>query len=122
MAVATAAAGCGSGSDSERTAGDPHRRQLLKVTLTEKGCSPKKLVAKAGPTTFVVVNGGTKKVDELEVMKPNGVVVGEKEDVVGNSRASFSAGLRPGHYMLVCPLPLGGGNGTLVVTGKPPSP
>lgn len=95
---------------------------MLKVTLTDKGCSPKKLVAKSGPTAFVVVNGGTKKVNELEVMKANGVVLGEREHVVGNSGRSFNLRLRPGRYILVCPLPLGGGNGTLLVTGTPLSP
>jgi iron uptake system component EfeO len=119
-ALAAAATGCGSGSAPSSSSTTTAVRQVLKVTLTDKGCSPKKLTAKSGPITFVVVNGGTKKVTELELSKPNGVVLGEKEDVVGNRSRSFSLSLGPGHYVLICPLvPLGGGNGTLVVTGKP---
>jgi iron uptake system component EfeO len=58
-------------------------------------------------------------VSELEVLKPNGVILGEKENLVGNEGGSFTLRLGPGRYILACPLPLGGGNGTLVVTGKP---
>ena len=71
--------------------------------------------------TFVVVNGGTRLVDEFEVRKRNGVILGEKEDVVGEVRGSFTLTLGPGRYVLACPLPMGGGHGTLVVTGKPAS-
>jgi iron uptake system component EfeO len=80
------------------------------------------LSAKSGPITFVVVNGGTTKLSELEVRKANGVILGERENVVGkNDSGTFALKLGPGHYILTCPLPLGGGNGTLVVTGKPVS-
>ena len=69
--------------------------------------------------TFVVVNGGTNKVSELEVRKTNGVILGERENVVGKDNSgTFALRLGPGHYVLACPLPLGGGNGTLVVSGK----
>jgi iron uptake system component EfeO len=116
-ALATTATGCGSGSHSSHTP----PRQVLKVTLTDKGCSQTKLAAKSGPMTFVVVNGGTKRASELEVRKTNGVILGEKENVVGNVSGSFTLRLGPGHYVLACPLPEGGGNGTLAVTGKPVS-
>lgn len=89
---------------------------MLKVTLTDKGCSPRKLTAKSGSLTFVVANGGTKRVSELEVLKTNGVVLGEKEDIVGDVTGTFTLRLGPGRYILACPLPEGGGNGTLVVT------
>jgi iron uptake system component EfeO len=92
---------------------------LLKVTLTNQGCSPKKMAAKAGSMTFVVSNGGTNKVTELELRKTNGVVLGESEHIVGDKSGTFSLRLGPGHYVLDCPLPLGGGHGMLGVTGKP---
>ena len=114
-ALAGVATACGSGSDP---APSSPGRQLLKVTLTDQGCSPKKLTARSGPMTFVVSNGGTKRSTELEVLKANGVVLGEKENVVGNLTGAFTLRLGPGHYILACPLPEGGGNGTLVVTGK----
>jgi high-affinity iron transporter len=113
MAVAT---GCGSGSAASPAA--RAQRQLLRVTLTSKGCSPKKASARSGPMRFVVVNGGTKLVSELEVRKTDGVVLGEKENV-GVLPGSFHLRLDPGHYVLACPLPYGGGNGTLVVHGRP---
>jgi iron uptake system component EfeO len=116
-AVGAVLTACGSGSPAART--DPPQHEQLKVTLTDTGCSPKRLTTKAGPLTFAVVNGGTMKVSELEVRKTNGVILGEKEGLVGNRRGSFTLELGPGHYVLACPLPLGGGNGTLVVTGKP---
>ncbi len=48
------------------------------------------------------------------------MILGERENVVGkNDSGTFALKLGPGHYVLACPLPLGGGNGTLVVTGKP---
>jgi iron uptake system component EfeO len=117
-ALVPAANGCGSGSPSAATDTTPER-QLLKVTLTNQGCSPKKLAAKSGPMTFVVSNGGTSKVTELEVRKNNGVILGEREHIVGDKSGTFSLRLGPGHYVLDCPLPLGGGHGALVVTGKP---
>jgi hypothetical protein len=61
-ALAAFAAGCGSGSDlgsSSRTSSSD--RQLLRVTLTDKSCSPTKLAARSGPLTFVVSNAGTKR-------------------------------------------------------------
>ena len=113
-ALALAAAGCGSSSKVSHTS----NRQLLKVTLTNRGCSPRRLKAKSGRMTFVVVNGGTKLVSELEVRKTNGVVLGEKENVVGRLGRTFSLKLAPGRYVLACPLPYGGGNGTLAVAGR----
>jgi iron uptake system component EfeO len=113
-AVAAAAVGCGSDMQSSPAA----QRQVLKVTLTDNGCSPKRLAARSGQMTFVVSNGGTKRLSELEVLKSNGVKLGEKEHIVGAATGSFTLRLGPGHYILACPLPEGGGNGALVVTGK----
>jgi hypothetical protein len=49
-ALAAATAACGSSTKSSRDSD----RQLLKIALTDKGCSPKRLSAKSGPLTFVV--------------------------------------------------------------------
>jgi iron uptake system component EfeO len=115
-----AASGCGSGSSSHSSTSSAPQRQLQKVMLTDKGCDPKKLAAKSGPITFVVINAGTNKVSELEVQTTHGVILGERENVVGkNHSGTFALKLGPGHYVLSCPLPLGGGNASLVVTGKP---
>ena len=111
------ATGCGSGGSGSDAPRSP-KRQVFTVTLTDRGCSPTKLTARSGPMTFVAVNGGTKLVDELEVRKPNGVILGEQEDIVGKATGSFTLRLAPGRYVLACPRPGGGGHGTLVVTGK----
>jgi len=117
-AVAAVVSACGS-ANATSTSGSRPGPEVLKVTLTDGGCSPKKLTTKAGALTFAVVNDGTKKVSELEVRKTDGVILGEKEGLVSDKHGSFTLRLGPGHYVLGCPLPLGGGNGTLVVTGKP---
>jgi high-affinity iron transporter len=115
-ALVAVASGCG-GSGSHASA---PKRQVLEVKLTSQGCSPKRLAAKSGRMTFVVVNSGTNKVSELEVRKTDGVVLGERENVVGkNTSGTFGLRLSPGHYVLACPLPFGGGNGTLAVAGQP---
>lgn len=114
MVIAATVAGCGSGSHASRVP----QPKVLRVALTNKGCSPKRLAAKSGPMRFLVKNSGTKRVSELEVLKMNGVLLGERENIFSHESGSFSLRLRPGHYILACPLlPYGGGDGTLVVTG-----
>jgi iron uptake system component EfeO len=119
-ALTAALTGCGSSVSSPDTS-HALRAQVLNVKLTDKGCSPAKLTARSGPMTFVVSNGGTKLVDEFEVRKRNGVILGEREDIDGDATGSFTLKLGPGRYVLACPLPMGGGHGTLVVTGDPVS-
>jgi FTR1 family protein len=110
LVLALLAAGCGASS--------PPGGQTLKVTLTDGGCSPSSLKAKSGTITFEVSNGGTSKVSELEVKRQDGVVLGEKENVVDGIKGGFTLVLQPGTYVLSCPN--GGGNkdGELVVGGK----
>ena len=95
--LAVVAAGCGG---SEAATGGP---QVLEVTLVDAGCSPENLEAKSGAVTFEVKNGGTSKVNELEVKLPNGILLGEKHNVVGDLGGSFTLTLQPGRYILSCP-------------------
>jgi iron uptake system component EfeO len=92
--------------------------QTLEVTLTDAGCTPTRMTATSGTVTFAVANGGTSKVSELEVMKPNGVMLGEKENIVGPLTGSFTLTLQPGRYLLRCPNGDDDNDGELIVSGK----
>jgi iron uptake system component EfeO len=111
--VAVLAAGCGSGSDKAASGG-----QTLDVKLVDTGCSPAKLTAKAGSVTIHVSNGGTSKVSELELKNRDGIILGERENIVSGIDGSFSLKLDPGTYVLSCPTGDAEDNGSLVVTGK----
>ena len=95
LLLALLAGGCGASS--------PSGGQTLKVSLTDQGCSPANLKATSGTVTFEVSNGGTSKVSEFELKKQNGVILGEKENVVDGIKGSFTLVLQPGTYVLSCP-------------------
>jgi iron uptake system component EfeO len=111
--VLIAAAGCGSNSSSDKSA------QRLTVKLVDEGCSPSKLDAKSGSTTFNVENSGTAKVTEFELKNQKGIILGERENVVEGIPASFTLDLEPGTYVLSCPNGDREDQGKLVVSGKP---
>ncbi|HVV58663.1 MAG TPA: iron uptake system protein EfeO [Gaiellaceae bacterium] len=111
--VAVLAAGCGSSGADKASGG-----QTLDVKLVDTGCSPSKLTAKAGSVTIHVTNGGTSKVSELELKNRQGIILGERENIVSGIDASFSLKLAPGTYVLSCPTGDTEDNGRLVVTGK----
>ena len=110
--LAVVAAGCGG---SEAATGGP---QVLEVTLVDAGCSPENLEATSGAVTFDLKNGGTTKVSELEVKQPNGIILGEKENIVGALTGSFTLTLQPGRYILSCPTGLADNQGELIVSGE----
>jgi iron uptake system component EfeO len=115
-AAALLAPGCGSsGAGNSKTDG---RGQTLAVTLTDEGCSPSKLRAKAGAITFKIENGGTGKVSEFELKNEEGIILGERENLVSGISGSFSLRLEPGKYVLSCPNGDTDDQGTLVVSGK----
>jgi iron uptake system component EfeO len=91
--------------------------QSLDVTLTDKGCSPAKLTATSGPVTLNVKNGGTPKVSELELLSKDGIILGERENIVSGISGSFTLNLQPGTYKLRCPNGDENADGVLVVTG-----
>jgi iron uptake system component EfeO len=111
--VLLAAAGCGSNSSGHKGA------QKLTVKLVDEGCSPSKLDAKSGSTTFSVENSGTSKVTEFELKSQKGIILGERENVVEGIPASFTLDLEPGTYVLSCPNGDTEDQGKLVVSGEP---
>jgi FTR1 family protein len=116
IAVALLLVGCGSAGLKGSTSGDS-AAQKLAVSLTDAGCSPAKLSARSGAVTFEVSNGGTAKVSELEVKNADGIILGERENIVSGINGAFTLDLKPGTYTLSCPNGDNDDNGTLVVTG-----
>ena len=110
VVLAIVAAGCG-GSKADGP-------QVLEVTLVNEDCSPEKLTARSGSVTFEVENGGTSRVSELEIKQPDGVILGEKENVVGEIRGAFTLTLQPGRYVLSCPTGDDDNQGELIVSGE----
>lgn len=90
---------------------------VLAVQLTDAGCSPAQLRAKSGAVTFNVSNGGTGKVTELELKNTDGIILGERENIVSGINGSFTLDLQPGRYTLNCPNGDEEDNGVLVVSG-----
>ena len=72
--------------------------------------------ATSAPVTFVVSNGGS-EVTGSQLKNLQGIVVGERENIVGGITGSFTLDLQPGRYILNCP---NGDveNGSLLVTGS----
>jgi iron uptake system component EfeO len=114
---AGALAGCGGGTGTSSS--DDGSKQKLAVSLTDAGCSPAKLSAKSGSITFEVTNGGTGKVSELELKNQDGIILGERENIVSGISGSFALNLQPGRYVLNCPNGDTEDNGVLVVSGGP---
>jgi iron uptake system component EfeO len=113
---AVALSACG----DEESAGKGNA-STVKVTLTDAGCSPTKLNATAGPTTFTIENPGSSKVSEMELKSPDGIILGERENIAAGLSGSFSLTLKAGRYVMSCPNGDSEDNGTLIVTGTAPS-
>jgi iron uptake system component EfeO len=112
LLLAGVAAGCG-GKGGGASSG-----QTLEVTLTDSGCAPATLRARSGRVTFEVSNGGTSKVSEFELKDRHGVILGERENIVGGITGSFTLTLQPGRYVLSCPNGAGDDQGVLIVSGE----
>ena len=102
VVVAAVLAGCGSSGSGDKAAAGA-KGQTLSLKLTDAGCSPEHLTAKAGAITFDVENGGSGKVSELELKNAKGIILGERENIVAGISGSFTLDLQPGTYVLNCP-------------------
>ena len=112
--LAIVAAACGSSSSSGSAGSDA---KTVAVTLSDEGCSPANATVPAGAVNFTVSNSGSAKVTELELLNEDGVIIGERENVIEGVPASFSLKLQPGSYKLSCPNGETTPEGTLKVTG-----
>ena len=113
--LAIVAAACGSSSSSGSSGSDA---KTVAVTLSDDGCSPANATVPAGAVNFNVSNSGSAKVTELELLNEDGVIIGERENVIEGVPASFSLKLQPGSYKLSCPNGDTTPEGTLKVTGE----
>jgi len=116
-ALAVLLAACG-GSDASPGPGSGGEAHTVKIRLTDAGCDPASAEVPAGAVTFSVENAGTAKVNEMEVLKADGSIMGEAENVVEGVPGSFSLTLGPGRYTLSCPNGSSAAEGVLRVTGK----
>ena len=110
MALLVAACGSSSSDDSSGNS------EQVTFTLTDMGCEPHTVNAKAGPIDFQVENGGSAGVTELEVLEGE-TILGERENITEGLTGSFSLTLEEGEYTVRC----NGGteeDGTLQVTGE----
>jgi iron uptake system component EfeO len=91
--------------------------QKVAITLTDEGCSPTAIEAKAGTITFEVTNKGGDAVTEFEVMQ-NGKVLGEVENISPGLNGHFTVNLSAGSYTTKCPGGSQNQGGTLTVSGN----
>src|SRR3954452_23523405 len=94
--LATMAATVVLASCSSSTPGDDNAYTVA-VTLSDSGCDPRSISAKAGPTTFRVTNEGSAAVTEFEVLQ-GGRILGEVENVIPGRDRTFSLTLTAGSY------------------------
>jgi iron uptake system component EfeO len=105
-------AACGSSGSDDSSSGNSEQ---LTYTLTDAGCEPHSVSAKAGPIDFEI-EGGSAGVTELEVLEGE-TILGERENITEGLTSSFSLTLEEGEYVVRC----NGGteeDGTLKVTGE----
>ncbi len=103
-------AACG---NSDATSGT----KKVAVKLTDAGCEPATLKIDAGPTTFVVTNGGTSRVTEFEILD-GAKIIGERENIAAGLSDDFTLTLQPGSYTTVCPGGKTAATGRLTVGGS----
>jgi iron uptake system component EfeO len=104
VAVAFVATGCGKDDTSTSTGtGSGTKPVTIEASITDNGCDPANISAKAGPTTIHVTNDDADAVSELEVQDKKGTILGEVENVTPGLDRSFSLTLKPGSYVTYCP-------------------
>jgi iron uptake system component EfeO len=113
---------CGKQSATPSTTTTDSTEQRLAVKLVDAGCSPAKLEARAGSVKFDVTNGGTSKVSEFEIKNTEGIILGERENIVAGIAGSFTLRLDAGNYVLSCPNGDSEDQGSLVVKGTSSAP
>lgn len=93
------AAGCS--SDKDKGSGKVDG-PTINVTLSDTGCEPRAMTAKAGPTNFLVTNKGTSAVTEFEILQ-GGKILGEAENVIPGVDKNIGITLKAGSYTTKCP-------------------
>ncbi|WP_433478156.1 iron uptake system protein EfeO [Spirillospora sp. CA-142024] len=86
---------CGGDGDKADAAGG------IAVTATDDSCEVAKTDLPAGKTTFKVTNKGS-KVNEFEVLKPDGKILAERENIGPGTSVDFVVNLPAGRFKLLC--------------------
>lgn len=105
---------CGSNSSKGGT-GDTSDATHIAVKISDEGCDPASIDAKAGKIAFDVTNTGSSSVIEFYVKK-GGKLVGEVENVVPGTPKTLTLTLKPGAFTIQCPNGTKNETGTLTVT------
>ncbi|MEU8341720.1 iron uptake system protein EfeO [Spirillospora sp. NPDC048832] len=87
--------GCGGDGGKADAAG------AIPVTATDDACEVAKTDLTAGKTTFKVTNKGS-KVNEFEVLKPDGKILAERENIGPGTSVDFVVNLPAGQFTLLC--------------------
>jgi iron uptake system component EfeO len=96
-ALAVTLAGCGDPAGDAAAAGNG----TIAVTATESECTPSAKDLDAGVTQFKVTNKGQQST-ELYVLRPDGSIVAERENIAPGLVAQVTAELSAGDYTLRC--------------------
>ncbi|MCP9954669.1 iron uptake system protein EfeO [Actinomadura madurae] len=88
-------AACGGGGDEADAAG------AIAVKATDDTCEVANTDLPAGKTTFKVTNEGS-KVNEFEVLKPDGKILAERENIGPGTSVDFVVNLPAGQYRMLC--------------------
>jgi len=94
-------AACGGGAQAEGSAAGGGN--VVKVTLTDDGCTAEPNSVAAGSATFEVTNDGASAVTEAELVNAGGRILGERENLTPGLGSSFSLKVEPGTYSIQCP-------------------
>lgn len=86
---------CGGGDDAADAAG------AIPVTATDDTCEVGRTDLTAGKVTFKVTNKGS-KVNEFEVIKPDGKILAERENIGPGTSVDFVVNLPAGTFKLLC--------------------
>jgi iron uptake system component EfeO len=117
VALALALAACGSSGGAATTSGTRADARVVRLTITDAGCTPNPLELVAGPASFEVSNTGSGAVTEAEIMKGSQILA-EAENIAPGLTGRFSLTLQAGTYVVNCPGGDGSGRGKLVVTAS----
>jgi iron uptake system component EfeO len=117
----------GSGSSGSAagtgTAAEAGPARVLKIELTDDGCTPANARIEAGAVKIVASNPASTKTDEIELKNADGIIMGERENLAPGLSADFTLNLPPGHYVLNCTFQNAQrDNGRLTVTGAATGP
>jgi iron uptake system component EfeO len=92
-------AGCSSSSPSSPAA--DNGATAVTVTGTDTACTPASVQVPAGTVTFRLANTGS-RVNELYVLRPDGSIAGERENVGPGTTGELTVELAAGSYTLQC--------------------